>query len=70
MAEVGLKVAWHQDSGYLKHNLPEYRGTRPRGSHVVQYTSEPVLRPDGSPFELAEPLLLWGRRVERAPAPR
>jgi len=148
MAEVGLKFAWHQDSGYLKHNLPEYKGTyvtlwcalddmseangtisvlpfsragtreivdhvedpqlndlvgyfgddpgdliivpagsiavfssalfhrsganrtaHPRRSYVVQYSSEPILRPDGSPFELAEPLLLGGRRVERAPAP-
>jgi ectoine hydroxylase-related dioxygenase (phytanoyl-CoA dioxygenase family) len=148
MAEVGLKFAWHQDSGYLKHNLPEYTGTyltlwcalddmseangtisvlpfsragtreildhvedpelndlvgyfgddpgdpvivpagsiavfssalfhrsganrtaRPRRSYVVQYSAEPILRPDGSPFELAEPLLAGGRRVERTPAP-
>jgi ectoine hydroxylase-related dioxygenase (phytanoyl-CoA dioxygenase family) len=147
MADVGLKFAWHQDSGYLKHNLPEYKGTyvtlwcalddmseangtisvlpfsragtreivdhvedselndlvgyfgedpgdliivpagsiavfssalfhrsganrtaRPRRSYVVQYSSEPILRPDGSRFELAEPLLLGGRRAERAPA--
>jgi ectoine hydroxylase-related dioxygenase (phytanoyl-CoA dioxygenase family) len=148
MADVGLKFAWHQDSGYLKHNLPEYRGTyvtlwcalddmseangtisvlpfsragtreivdhvedpelndlvgyfgddpgdliivpagsiavfssalfhrsganrtaRPRRSYVAQYSSEPILRPDGSPFEFVEPLLLGGRRVDRAPAP-
>jgi ectoine hydroxylase-related dioxygenase (phytanoyl-CoA dioxygenase family) len=145
MADVGLKFAWHQDSGYLKHNLPEYKETyvtlwcalddmseangtisvlpfsragtrqivdhvedpelndlvgyfgddqgdlivvpagsiavfssalfhrsganrtaRPRRSYVVQYSSEPILRPDGSAFELAEPLLRGGRRVERA----
>lgn len=143
MADVGLKFAWHQDSGYLKHSLgysrtyvtlwcalddmSEENGTisvlpfaragtrevidhvkdpdlndlvgyfgddrgdpvivpagsiavfssallhrsgpnrtsRPRRSYVVQYSPEPILRPDGSVFELAEPLLFGGRRVPR-----
>jgi ectoine hydroxylase-related dioxygenase (phytanoyl-CoA dioxygenase family) len=144
MAEVGLKFAWHQDSGYLKHSMPGYTRTyvtlwcalddmseengtisvlpfsragtrevidhvkdaalndlvgyfgddpgdlvivpagsiavfssallhrsgpnhtaRPRRSYVVQYSPEPILRPDGSVFELADPLLVGGRRVPR-----
>ena len=27
MAEVGLKFAWHQDSGYVKYNMPSYTRT-------------------------------------------
>jgi ectoine hydroxylase-related dioxygenase (phytanoyl-CoA dioxygenase family) len=143
MAEVGLKFAWHQDSGYLKHRLPGYvrpyvtlwcalddmseengtvsvlpfsrSGTRDvidhvadpelndlvgywgddpgdpiivpagsiavfsstllhrsganrtghqRRSYVVQYSQEPILQPAGTPFELAEPLLVGGCRIE------
>ena len=144
MADVGLKFAWHQDSGYLKHNLPGYtrtyvtlwcalddmseengtisvlpfsragtrdvidhlmdpelndlvgyfgddsgdpvivpagsiavfssallhrsgpnRTSRPRRSYVVQYSPEPILRPNGRVFELAEPLLVGGRLAPR-----
>ena len=140
MAEVGLKFAWHQDSGYLKHSLgysrpyvtlwcalddmSEANGTisilpfsragtrevidhvkdpelndlvgyfgddpgdpvivpagsiavfsstllhrsgpnrtdRPRRGYVIQYSPEPIRRPDGSVFALAAPLLVGGRR--------
>src|SRR5438046_10514645 len=27
MADVGLKFAWHQDSGYVKYNMPDYTRT-------------------------------------------
>ena len=144
MAEVGLKFAWHQDSGYVKYNMPSYtrtyvtlwcalddmaeengtisvlpfsragtrevidhvkdpelndligyfgddpgdlvivpagsiavfssallhrsgpnRTSRPRRSYVVQYSAEPIRKPDGTVFELAEPLLLGGQKVRR-----
>ncbi len=149
MAEVGLKFAWHQDSGYVKYNMPSYtrtyvtlwcalddmseengtisvlpfsragtrevidhvkdselndlvgyfgddpgdlvivpagsiavfssallhrsgpnRTSRPRRSYVVQYSAEPILKPDGTVFELAEPLRLGGKRVRRTAAAR
>jgi ectoine hydroxylase-related dioxygenase (phytanoyl-CoA dioxygenase family) len=148
MAEVGLKFAWHQDSGYLKHSLgytrpyvtlwcalddmteangtisilpfsragtrevvdhvkdPELndlvgyfgddpgdpvivpagsiavfssallhksgpnRTARPRRGYVVQYSPEPIRRPDGSVFALAAPLMVGGERMSRKAALR
>jgi hypothetical protein len=39
------------------------RTNRPRRGYVVQYSSEPILRADGTPFGLAEALLVGGRKV-------
>ena len=52
-------------SSALLHRSDPNRTARPRRSYVVQYSPEPILRPDGSVFELAEPLLVGGRRVPR-----
>src|SRR5207248_10673852 len=52
-------------SSTLLHRSGPNRTNRPRRSYVVQYSPEPIRKPDGTVFELAEPLLLGGQKVRR-----
>jgi ectoine hydroxylase-related dioxygenase (phytanoyl-CoA dioxygenase family) len=57
-------------SSALLHRSGANRTSRPRRSYVVQYSPEPILKPDGTALGLAEPLLLGGQRVRRTAAAR
>jgi ectoine hydroxylase-related dioxygenase (phytanoyl-CoA dioxygenase family) len=50
-------------SSTLLHRSGPNRTNRPRRSYVVQYSPEPILGADGTPFGLAEPLLVGGMKV-------